>query len=86
MIKGVPLPLLGVAHGLEVLLDFLHLLVLSRRDLEPIDSLQQVDLLIQRLLQRAFSLFLSEGLIVLDLLQLGYSPDLPRSSSTSSSW
>jgi hypothetical protein len=48
--RQIPLPLFGVAHGLQVLFDLLHLLILPGRDLQPVDGLQQINLFVQRFL------------------------------------
>jgi hypothetical protein len=72
----LPFPLLGVAHRFQVLLDFLHLLVLACRNLEPVDCLKQVDLFVQSLLEGSLTLLLCQGLVVLDFLQFSHSPNL----------
>ena len=55
----VPNPLLGIRHVLQIFVNFLHLLILIRRNFESVDSLKKINLFIQSFFQSFFSLLLS---------------------------
>ena len=67
-------PLLGVAHGFEIFLDLLYLLVLGGRYFETIDCLQEVDFLVEGLLQGSLPLLLGVMLVVFYLFELSHPP------------